>query len=174
MATAIPTLPEVMEAVCRTYGVTPGDIRSPSQRFVGGPTLPRMMLCYLARELTGEPLATIGAFVNRHHSAVHAAHGKVRQRLANDRALRTEASLLMAELRHVCESVGDYPDLYGRIYIHGAEPVNLMTPFLVRYGGDGRPVAVCTVTGAEILSWNREAGVVVQRILANDHREVAA
>jgi chromosomal replication initiator protein len=83
------TIEAVAKAVAREFGVRLGDMRSTSRDHVVA--VPRQCAMYLARELTGEHLATIGKyFSGRSHSTVLHACSRIAEQIEEDAALRQQ------------------------------------------------------------------------------------
>jgi chromosomal replication initiator protein len=83
------TIEDVAKAVAREFGVRLSDMRSTSRDHVVA--VPRQCAMYLARELTGEHLATIGEyFSGRSHSTVLHACSRIAEQIDNDAALRQQ------------------------------------------------------------------------------------
>jgi len=83
------TIEGVAKAVAREFGVRLGDMRSTSRDHVVA--VPRQCAMYLARELTGEHLATIGKyFSGRSHSTVLHACSRIAAQIEEDAALRQQ------------------------------------------------------------------------------------
>lgn len=173
MAGVIPTLQETLDAVCDRFDVTVDDLRKPDRTMDG--SYPRLVFYYLAREVCGATLVDIGKVVSRDHSSVHSGWLKMSRRMRASTAVRADVTLLAAQLRRLANVIGSEADLYGRVYIEGGEPVDILAPYLLRLDADGRPLAIYLGEQREpVLTWNKSAGVMVHRFLTNDHREVAA
>ena len=85
------TIEAVAKAVAREFGVRLGDMRSTSRDHVVA--VPRQCAMYLARELTGEHLATIGKyFSGRSHSTVLHGCSRISEQIDNDAALRQQVA----------------------------------------------------------------------------------
>lgn len=83
------TIEAVAKAVAREFGVRLSDMRSTSRDHVVA--VPRQCAMYLARELTGEHLATIGKyFSGRSHSTVLHACSRIAEQIEEDAALRQQ------------------------------------------------------------------------------------
>ena len=83
------TIEAVAKAVAREFGVRLADMRSRSRDHVVA--VPRQCAMYLARELTGEHLATIGKyFSGRSHSTVLHACSRIAEQIEDDAALRQQ------------------------------------------------------------------------------------
>ncbi len=83
------TIEAVAKAVAREFGVRLGDMRSSSRDHVVA--VPRQCAMYLARELTGEHLTTIGKyFSGRSHSTVLHAYSRIAEQIEEDAALRQQ------------------------------------------------------------------------------------
>ena len=83
------TIEAVAKAVAREFGVRLGDMRSTSRDHVVA--VPRQCAMYLARELAGEHLATIGKyFSGRSHSTVLHACSRIADQIEDDAVLRQQ------------------------------------------------------------------------------------
>jgi chromosomal replication initiator protein len=83
------TIEAVAKAVAREFGVRLSDMRSTSRDHVVA--VPRQCAMYLARELTGEHLATIGKyFSGRSHSTVLHGCSRISEQIEDDAGLRQQ------------------------------------------------------------------------------------
>lgn len=91
------SLADISRAVSRHFGLTPKELRAPSRsRRI---TLPRQCAMYLARELTGSPLAAVARhFGRRDHTTVLHACRRVTNRLPDDPILRRHLAQIRASL----------------------------------------------------------------------------
>jgi hypothetical protein len=173
MAGVVPTLQDVIEAVCERFDTTIDDLAAPDRTYAAA--YPRMVLYYLAREVAGETLVNIGRAVQRDHSTVHHGWDKMSRRINASRSARIDVALLSAQLRNLSRIIGSSPDVYGRVYIEGDESIDILTPYGLRLDSEGRPLAIYVDGRPDpVLTWNRAAGVTVHRFLTNDHRAMAA
>jgi chromosomal replication initiator protein len=104
--TSAETIARLQQAACTQFGLTSADLLSTSR--ARNLAWPRQLAMYLARELTGESLPSIGRlFGGRDHTTVLYACRRAHERLARDQAAR-EA---LAELRSAMETPGSHaPD----------------------------------------------------------------
>lgn len=91
-----PTVTEIMRMVTEKTGVSRSALRS--KRRVNGVSIARMVVCYLARELTSASFPTIGQMLDKDHSTVLQAARAVAARLPHDDELRAFVNDLKAEL----------------------------------------------------------------------------
>jgi chromosomal replication initiator protein len=93
-----PSISDITEAACERFGLTPVELLSSSR--ATRLSWPRQIAMYLARELTGESLPSIGRqFGGRDHTTVLHAHRRTAKRIADDAAAREIVDNLIAELR---------------------------------------------------------------------------
>jgi chromosomal replication initiator protein len=93
------TIGEIQAAACEHFGVSPDELLS-SARTVRV-AWPRQVAMYLARELTGESLPTIGReFGGRDHTTVLHAWRRTSARIADDAAAREAVEKLCRALGH--------------------------------------------------------------------------
>ena len=90
------SLEAVAEFVAKSYGVTPGDLRSPSRkrRIVR----PRQLAMYLCRRYSDASLQEIGELFCRDHTSVRYAVETVERRVLEQPQLRYEIEALAARL----------------------------------------------------------------------------
>jgi chromosomal replication initiator protein len=93
-----PSIGEITDATCERFGLTPDELLSSSR--AARVTWPRQLAMYLARELTGESLPTIGRqFGGRDHTTVIHAHRRITTRIIDDAAARELVDNLLTDLR---------------------------------------------------------------------------
>jgi chromosomal replication initiator protein len=93
------TLPEVQTRACEHFGLTPEELLSSSR--TAQIAWPRQVAMYLARELTGESLPSIGRhFGGRDHTTVLHAWRRTGQRLLDDAGARKSVEKLRLDLEH--------------------------------------------------------------------------
>ncbi len=91
------TIAEITRNVASSFGVRLADIRSQTRLY--RLMLPRQCAMYLARELTTEPLITIGKyFFQPHHSTVAHACKRIRRILPDDPKLRRQLTQIRRSL----------------------------------------------------------------------------
>jgi chromosomal replication initiator protein len=93
-----PSIAEVQAVVAAHYSLSTAELIS--QTRTSRVVWPRQIAIHLARELTGEPLQSIGqAFGGRNHGTVLHACKRVSERLAQDRAVAGELDALSTRIR---------------------------------------------------------------------------
>jgi len=91
------TVADVQQAACEHFGIAPDDLLSASR--AARVTWPRQLAMYLARELTGESLPSIGRhFGGRDHTTVMHACRRADQRILSDLDARTAVEDLRRRL----------------------------------------------------------------------------
>jgi putative transposase len=91
-----PGLDEIQSAVCASYGINRNELLS-SRRGMSNDA--RNVAIYLARQLSGQTLATIGhAFGLEHYSSVSSVASRMKQRLVSDRSLRRKVEAIERSL----------------------------------------------------------------------------
>jgi chromosomal replication initiator protein len=94
---SVPTVAEIKAATCQRYELTADELVSRSR--VARVAWPRQLAIYLARELTGESLPSIGRqFGGRDHTTVMHAHRRTSSRIAGDERSREAVQSLLADL----------------------------------------------------------------------------
>jgi chromosomal replication initiator protein len=92
------SLDRIQDAVSSFYGITGAELVSSTR--TARVAWPRQLALYLARELTDEPLATIGrAFGGRNHATVLHACKRVSERLLQDDQTERDVEELASALR---------------------------------------------------------------------------
>jgi chromosomal replication initiator protein len=93
-----PSIADVQAVVAAHYSLSTAELVS--QTRASRVVWPRQIAIHLARELTGEPLQSIGqAFGGRNHGTVLHACKRVSERLAHDRAVAGELDALSTRIR---------------------------------------------------------------------------
>lgn len=88
-----PRFQEIIEAVCEYYDVTKNDVLS--SRRTGILVMPRQIICYLGRELTGMSYPQMGRRLGGrdHTTALHGSN-KIRAAMQTDAVLSDDISVL--------------------------------------------------------------------------------
>ena len=103
------TIVEIQEAACTHFGLTPDELLSPAR--AARIAWPRQLAMYLARELTGESLPTIGrAFGGRDHTTVLHAWRRATARIAADAESRATVESLCRNLGWSSPTTADASD----------------------------------------------------------------